>query len=54
MSAIAKLSGERELPGDPNARLMMLQRFPEAASLLAFPISDAHFEARSRAGADRK
>jgi len=27
----------------------MLQRFPEAASLLAFAISDAHFEARKRA-----
>ena len=42
-------SGERELPPDPTARLAMLQRFPEAASLLAFAISDAHFEARKRA-----
>jgi lipopolysaccharide biosynthesis regulator YciM len=48
-AALAKLSGERELPADPNARLAMLQRFPEAASLLAFAISDAHFQARRRA-----
>jgi hypothetical protein len=50
MSALAKLSGERELPADPTARIAMLQRFPEAASLLAFAVSDAHFEARKRAG----
>jgi tetratricopeptide (TPR) repeat protein len=49
-SALAKLSGERELPADPTARIAMLTRFPEAASLLTFAISDAHFEARRRAG----
>ena len=53
MSALAKLSGERELPADPTARIAMLQRFPEAASLLAFAVSDAHFEARKRAGIGR-
>src|SRR5690606_7494180 len=53
IAALAKLSGERELPPDPSARLAMLQRFPEAASLLAFAISDAHFEARKRAAAPR-
>jgi tetratricopeptide (TPR) repeat protein len=49
-SALAKLSGERELPADPMARITMLTRFPEANSLLKFAISDAHFEARRRAG----
>ncbi len=49
-SALAKLSGERELPNDPAARIAMLTRFPEASSLLNFAISDTHFEARRRAG----
>ncbi|HJL16177.1 MAG TPA: hypothetical protein RMH99_10995 [Sandaracinaceae bacterium LLY-WYZ-13_1] len=53
VSALAKLSGERELPTDPPSRLAMVQRFPEAASLLAFAVSDAHFEARHRAGVGR-
>ena len=34
-------------------RLALLTRFPEAASLFTFAISDAHFEARERAGAAR-
>lgn len=49
-AALAKLSGERELPSDPAARIAMLSRFPEAASLLTFAVSDAHFESRRRAG----
>ncbi|MFK7990298.1 MAG: hypothetical protein AB8I08_30030 [Sandaracinaceae bacterium] len=50
VSALAKLSGERELPADPISRLSILQRFPEAATLLAFAVSDAHFESRRRVG----
>ncbi len=52
-SALAKLSGEREVPPDPTARIAMLSRFPEAMSLLSFSISDACFEARRRAGGRR-
>ncbi|MBX3273311.1 MAG: hypothetical protein KF729_23815 [Sandaracinaceae bacterium] len=46
VSALAKLSGERELPADPTARVAMLQRFTEAADLLRFAISDVYFDAR--------
>ncbi|HEY8427882.1 MAG TPA: tetratricopeptide repeat protein, partial [Sandaracinaceae bacterium] len=52
-SALAKLSGERELPPDSSSRLAMLARFPEARSLLTFAISDACFEARRRAAGRR-
>jgi cellulose synthase operon protein C len=51
LSALAKLSGERELPTDPAARVALLQRFAEASSLLGFALTDAHFEARKRGGA---
>ncbi|MEC7525602.1 MAG: hypothetical protein VYE22_37315 [Myxococcota bacterium] len=50
ISALAKLSGERELPADTPARLALVTRFPEASALLEFAISDAHFEARRRSG----
>ena len=48
VSALAKLSGERDLPVDPTARVAMVQRFAEAAQLLRFAISDVHFDARQR------
>jgi hypothetical protein len=50
LSALAKLAGEAALPTDPNGRVATLRRSPEAASLISFAISDAHFEARQRAG----
>ena len=50
ISALAKLSGERELPTDTASRLALVTRFPEASALLEFAISDAHFEARRRSG----
>ena len=53
LSALAKMVVEGGLPPDPSARAGVLREVPEAASLLAFAISDAHFEARARAGADR-
>lgn len=53
VSALAKLSGERDVPPDPTARIAMLSRFPEAMSLLSFSISDACFEARRRASGRR-
>ncbi|MCA9608151.1 MAG: hypothetical protein KC619_21225 [Myxococcales bacterium] len=48
VTALAKLSGERDLPADPTARIAMVQRFAEAAQLLRFAISDVHFDARQR------
>ena len=53
LSALAKMVVEAGLPADPSARAGVLARIPEAASLLAFAISDGHFEVRTRAGADR-
>ncbi len=52
VSALAKLSGERDLPAEPAARMAFLERFAEASSLLTFALSDAHFEARERAGTE--
>ena len=53
LGVLAKLSGERGLPNEAPARLALLSRYPEAAFLFAFAISDVHFEARDRAGAAR-
>jgi tetratricopeptide (TPR) repeat protein len=52
-SALLKLSGEPGLGEGSRARLEQVRRHPEILSLATFAISDAHFEARHRAGADR-
>jgi tetratricopeptide (TPR) repeat protein len=48
-AALAKLAGE-PAQQDPRARVAAIRRSPESASLASFALSDAHFEARSRAG----
>jgi tetratricopeptide (TPR) repeat protein len=53
LSALAKMVVEAGLPPDPIARASVLAQVPEAQHLLRFAISDAHFEIRSRSGADR-
>lgn len=50
ISALAKLAGEAALPTDPSARVASVRRSAESASLVSFALSDAHFEARHRAG----
>jgi tetratricopeptide (TPR) repeat protein len=49
LAALAKLAGE-PLGADARARVAAVRRSPESASLVSFALSDAHFEARSRAG----
>ncbi len=54
MSALARLSGTELRPSaDLHARLEVIRRMPEALALVRFVVSDPHFEARHRAGADR-
>ncbi|MBX3252152.1 MAG: hypothetical protein KF901_33570, partial [Myxococcales bacterium] len=41
-------------PDEPSARAAAFRKVPEAWGLVRFAISDAHFDARQRAGADRR
>ncbi len=55
LGALLKLAGhELALRGGARERAEAVRRVPEAASLLAFAISDAHFEARRRTGAAQR
>ncbi|MFW6050992.1 MAG: tetratricopeptide repeat protein, partial [Myxococcota bacterium] len=55
LSALLKTAGGRS-PGadEPGARAARLQEVPEARALFEFAVSDAHFTARQRAGADSR
>ena len=50
LSALWKLTGEAALPADARARVAGVKRSPESASLVSFALSDAYFDARTRAG----
>lgn len=49
LNALLKLAGETNAGSDVAARVASTKRSPEAHSLIAFAISEAHFEARKRA-----
>jgi hypothetical protein len=54
LDAIAMGQGAADgAPRDPEARAGWIARTPEALALVAFSVSDAHAEARSRLGLDR-
>ncbi|UJR79184.1 hypothetical protein [Sandaracinus amylolyticus] len=53
LSALLRLSGENGLAESTSTRVAQLRRFPEVLSLASFAVSDVHFEARHRAGADK-
>ncbi|MFO0683084.1 MAG: hypothetical protein U0234_13595 [Sandaracinus sp.] len=50
VSALAKLAGDASFPADPAGRIAVVRRSAESTSLVSFALSDAHFEARHRAG----
>ncbi|AKF08213.1 hypothetical protein [Sandaracinus amylolyticus] len=53
LSALLRLSGENGLAESTSTRVAQLRRFPEVLSLASFAVSDVHFDARQRAGADK-
>jgi tetratricopeptide (TPR) repeat protein len=53
LGSLLKLAGEPGLAESPSARLSQLTRCVEARALVSFAVSEAHFEARHRTGADR-
>jgi hypothetical protein len=54
ISSLVHLAGKDLGDPVPERRAELLRRMPEPWALLHFAISDAHFEARRRAGADRR
>lgn len=54
IGALLKLAGDTGGPPQTTVRVAAIRRLPSASALLGFAISDAHFEARHRAGADRR
>jgi Flp pilus assembly protein TadD len=54
LSSLVRLAGQELGEPHPEHRAEILRRMPETWALLHFAISDAHFEARRRAGADRR
>jgi hypothetical protein len=48
LNALLKLAGETSPSNDVAARVASTKRSPEAHSLIAFAISEAHFDARKR------
>jgi len=51
VNALLKIAGH-DVPPGAAARLSSVRENPEAWAVIRFAISDAHFEARSRAGVD--
>lgn len=53
LQAVLRLEGQHDWPNTGAARLTVIRRSSEAKALFDFATSEAHFEARARAGVDR-